>query len=371
MDTTVALIGGVLVLGVVAVTGGLLINLARQNGRLLLRIENLEQRIEAAGLAPAGLEGDASSAGLRLGSEAPTFSLPGLRGETLTLDFLRSHGKPLMLLFTHPGCGPCEALLPEVKQWQRLYANELTFALISEGSVDENAAKYGDADVPPVLLQQGRDVADAYGVTGTPSALIVEPDGEIGSHVAAGAEPIRALIHHRVQTPEQPDAAAEAPAPGGEDGADDSALPHAIPLQAGLGRPAPSLTLKDLKGIPVDIGSLRGHETLLLFWNPGCGFCQQMLDDLKAWEAQRPKDAPKLVVVSTGDIQANRALGLRSRILLDPDFSAAIAFGANGTPMAVLLDEDGKVVSSVAAGAPAVMALARGGRDQQAKAAAS
>ena len=139
-------------------------------------------------------------------------------------------------------------------------------------------------------------------------------------------------------------------------------------MRAGIGQRAPSLRLKDLKGTSVDVGALRGNRTLLLFWNPGCGFCQQMLDDLKAWEAQRPKDAPQLVVVSTGDIEANRALGLRSTILLDPDFSAATAFRANGTPMAVLLDEGGNVVSGVAAGATAVMALARGQHAAQAAA---
>jgi hypothetical protein len=33
-------------------------------------------------------------------------------------------------------------------------------------------------------------------------------------------------------------------------------------------------------------------------------------------------------------------------------------FGATGTPMAVLVDAEGKIASEVAAGAPAVLALA-------------
>jgi thiol-disulfide isomerase/thioredoxin len=35
----------------------------------------------------------------------------------------------------------------------------------------------------------------------------------------------------------------------------------------------------------------RGEESLVLFWNPGCGFCQQMLADLKEWEASSTEDA--------------------------------------------------------------------------------
>jgi hypothetical protein len=51
--------------------------------------------------------------------------------------------------------------------------------------------------------------------------------------------------------------------------------------------------------------------------------------------------------------------GLRSPVLLDPDFKVAWTFGANGTPMAVLVDEEGQIASEVAAGAEAVLALAR------------
>jgi hypothetical protein len=52
-----------------------------------------------------------------------------------------------------------------------------------------------------------------------------------------------------------------------------------------------------------------------------------------------------LVIVSTGSKEANEALGLRSPILLDPDHETMAAFGANGTPMAVLVNTDGNVGS--------------------------
>jgi hypothetical protein len=85
-----------------------------------------------------------------------------------------------------------------------------------------------------------------------------------------------------------------------------------------------------------------------------------MLDDLKAWEASRSPDAPGLLVVSTGELEANRALGLRAPVLLDQASTIGAAFGANGTPMAVLVDEEGKIASKVAVGAQEVFELARG-----------
>ena len=83
-----------------------------------------------------------------------------------------------------------------------------------------------------------------------------------------------------------------------------------------------------------------------------------MLNDLKAWEADPPEGAPKLLVVSSGTVAENKAMGLRSTVVLDQNFSVGSAFGASGTPSAVLVDSEGKVASEVAVGAPAVLGLA-------------
>ena len=84
-----------------------------------------------------------------------------------------------------------------------------------------------------------------------------------------------------------------------------------------------------------------------------------MLADLKDWEKDAPQEGLTLLVVSTGSLNENQALGLRSPVLLDEGFTVGPTFGANGTPMAVLVDAEGKIGSEVAAGAPAVLTLAR------------
>jgi thiol-disulfide isomerase/thioredoxin len=127
-----------------------------------------------------------------------------------------------------------------------------------------------------------------------------------------------------------------------------------------VGAEVPAVELPSLKGEAVSLSSLRGDDALLLFWNPDCGFCQSMHDDLLAWEASRNGVAPRLVVVSSGDAESTRAEGFASLVLLDESFEAGSAFGANGTPMAVLVDADGRIASNVVAGAEAVMELANG-----------
>jgi hypothetical protein len=52
-------------------------------------------------------------------------------------------------------------------------------------------------------------------------------------------------------------------------------------------------------------------------------------------------------------------MGLASTVVLDQQFAAGRAFGASGTPSAVLVDVEGKVASGVAVGAPGVLELAR------------
>jgi len=125
---------------------------------------------------------------------------------------------------------------------------------------------------------------------------------------------------------------------------------------ARLGERAPAVRLPDLGGVMRDLADQR-EATAVLFWNPSCGFCAQMLEQVKSWEERPAEGAPALLVVSTGTVEANRALGLRSTILLDQQFATARAFGATGTPSTVLVDGEGKIASLVAVGAPAVMSV--------------
>jgi peroxiredoxin len=355
------LIGSLALLALVAVEGFVLINVLRQNGRLMLRLERVEERLTAAGIAPvASEEQTPPERGLPVGSPAPSFQLSGLYGETLTLEALRAAGKPVLLVLTDPHCGPCDALMPEIGSWQRDHAAELTIALISRGTPEENRAKSTEHGLANVLLQQDREVAAAYQEEGTPSAVLVLSDGTVGSPLAAGAETIRTLVARTVGAPGGAPAPSSSPPPLAPASVNGGATPPPPPPAPNIGEPAPPLKLRDVDDHTVNLAGFRGTKTLVLFWNPQCGFCQRMLDELKDWEVNRPEGAPKLVVVSTGSAEENRAMGLRSPVLLDQGFEVASSFGANGTPMAVLVDEEGRIASEVAAGADAVMALARG-----------
>jgi uncharacterized membrane protein YphA (DoxX/SURF4 family) len=73
---------GVLLLALLIGEGWLLFQVMSQQGRLLLRIEALEGRLAEAGQAPS--QATAGTAGLAVGSPAPSFTLPTLSGEAIT-----------------------------------------------------------------------------------------------------------------------------------------------------------------------------------------------------------------------------------------------------------------------------------------------
>jgi thiol-disulfide isomerase/thioredoxin len=212
-----------------------------------------------------------------------------------------------------------------------------------------------------VLVQKDWEVSESYDVRGTPSAVLISPEGKISSPVAGGAEGIRNLLSYavgeRARLPMQPHQRQAQGQPCPDCGKVHAAAPTVEAAQK-VGEEAPKVKLPDLEGTTVELADFRGEETLILFWNPGCGFCRQMLPELKRWESEAPESAPRIVVVSAGTEEANREMGLASAVLLDQQFAAGRAFGASGTPSAVLVDAEGKVASEVAVGAPAVMELA-------------
>jgi peroxiredoxin/uncharacterized membrane protein YphA (DoxX/SURF4 family) len=358
LSQRVEVLVGLMVLVLLFAGGWVLVHVLRQQGRLLLRIEALEAQLAASSMAPQSIPtGDAASpvTGLPVGTPAPSFALPTLSGETTTLQALRALGKPVVLIFSDPGCGPCTALLPEIGRWQRERATKLVVALISRGTVEANRPKVSESSLTHVLLQNDREVAQAYQAHGTPCAVLVRQDGTVGSPLAQGADAIRALVANTLN----PTVLQTLPRVAAQGNGHRATAPSQPPAFPKMGEQAPQFSLPDLSGKYVSLSDFRGNKTLVLFWRPSCGFCQRMLPDIKAWEANPPEGVPRLLVVSTDSVESNQAMGLHSPVVLDPDgMGVGRLFGSTGTPMAVLIDAEGKIASELAAGAQAVLALA-------------
>jgi thiol-disulfide isomerase/thioredoxin len=274
--------------------------------------------------------------GLPVGAEAPPFSLPNLAGARVSLSDLIAGPKPAVLLFVHPDCGPCRSLLTEAPEWQRRAEGRFRLAVISQGSRKENLAKITGLHFEHFLLQDNREVSEAYKTIATPGAALVSHDGKIALPAVFGAEAIRSLVASVMN----------------------QAATGLAPVSVSERDPVPRLVYPDLDGkmrlLPEVVD---GEHSLLLFWNTGCGYCRQMLPDLKTWERQPAGERRRIVLVSTGSVEQNRNMGLKCPILIDSGFTLGRAFGASGTPSAVLVDAEARIASKLAVGRDEILAL--------------
>lgn len=354
-----ALAAVVLVLLLVgAAEGWFLLELLRQHGRILKRLEHLEAR-HGTGVAPTPIVPGAATqprvAGhaeaLAIGQAAPEFKLPALAGGLTSLSDLLARRRPVLLLFSDPGCRPCNALLPDAARWQRDLAENLTVALVSRGTREQNLVKAREHGLDTVLLQDDREVAATYHTYGTPSAVVLSPEGKITGSVAQGAPAVTQLVNtwSAPTSPRAPAAAHTSYTGHGESWSAETALRP--------GCDASALRWQDIDGRTIALGDLRGDLVVLLFWNSRCGFCRRMLPELRRWESRRAEGSPQLVVIASGDSQTNRQQGLRSPIVLEDRPVTRARFGVIGTPSAVMLDSRGRVTGQVQVGADAVLGL--------------
>ena len=284
--------------------------------------------------------------GLPIGAMFPDFKLPDVAGTDVTLAGLTVQKKPtpILFFFVSPTCNPCQALVPEFEDWKAELNGKVRTVFVSSGTAVENLAKFGNDIGSMMLLQKNRELADAAKAQWTPTAVLVDANGRIASHTAAGDAAIRRLVEKVKAT------------------SFDEELTyitngHRHSNNNRLGQRIPEFKLADEKGNSITDSDLKGQRTLVAFWSTGCMHCANMIDDLRNWDGERGEEEPNLIVFSDGSRDEHKAFGLRSPVILDEGHKTAAGFGMFGTPSAVLVNEDGVIVSETAIGAPDIWAL--------------
>jgi peroxiredoxin len=213
--------GVVVILAALVLVGWLGWLLVQQNGRILLRLETLEKRIEEEAesrnqkaeteqspvtLAVTSNEEERADRfrnrslsnskikrdGLKPGTVAPEFRLARVDGGELALSELR--GRLVLLVFSSPHCGPCNTLAPKLQKFHRKHP-DLELVMISRESVDENRAKVKKHGLTfPVLLQKQWEVSRDYAYFATPVAYLIDGAGVIAADVAAGVDAVVDLM---------------------------------------------------------------------------------------------------------------------------------------------------------------------------------
>ncbi len=335
---------GFTVIGLLAAVVFFLKKISEQQTQIMRRIELMELVARDGGTVEREDAGHPHE-GLPIGAQFPDFELLDLNGNIVSLPVIRADAKPVLFLFVAPTCNPCKALVPEFEQWQKDLAEKVKFVFISNGKAEDNLEKFGGEAGKQILLQKNREVAESVKAQWTPTAILMDASGRLASHATAGDTAIRELVE-QIRTEDL----------GQEFTYFTNGHEHSH-IQNKIGSSIPQFALQDIKGQEINSDYFIGKQTLVTFWSLTCPHCVSMMDELKAWDNAKGADDPALVVFSDGDIESLEEFELRSPIVLDLGHKTSAGFGMFGTPSAVLVNEDGKIVSETATGAPNIWSL--------------
>lgn len=174
----------------------------RQNGRILLRLESLQDQLDQMADHQGGnpssnghrplSDSKIERNGLPKGTPAPEFRLPKLDGGEVALSDYR--GKKVLLVFSDPHCGPCDALMPELEKAHR-QNGDVQILIISRGEVADNRKKVKQHKLTfPIALQKRWEISKQYAMFATPIAYLIDEEGITLADVAVGAEAILGLL---------------------------------------------------------------------------------------------------------------------------------------------------------------------------------
>jgi peroxiredoxin len=365
--------------------------LLRQNGRILLRLDELEKRLNELEFGGAD-----EPAGLPLDSLAPDFDLPDLAGERKTLAQYR--GQTVLLIFYNPACGFCRELAPKLAALTRP-ADALSHpmgegsgegrplpVIISTGEAETNRMFFGEHKVGcPVLLQTDGEVSKAYQARGTPSGYLIDSESRIASELALGAEAALALVFGASPQPSalNPEPASSMNGNGRENRFSNRSLARSKIKRDGLkaGTLAPDFRLPRLDGRgDLALSELRGKRVLLVFSSPHCGPCNALAPELEKFHREQrnseriltptgslsdgerqSSDGISVVMISKAEPKENRAKvkehGLTFPIVLQQQWEVSRRYAMFATPIAYMVDQAGIISHDVAVGVESIQTL--------------
>jgi peroxiredoxin len=114
-----------------------------------------------------------------LGNQAPNFSLPNLKGETVQLESL-TREKPTLLVFWATWCPTCLEEIPTLNRWAEEYP-ELQIVGVNVQEPAERVEKFTEKHPLryPVVLDEEAEVAHEYGLVGIPATVLLAKGGRV------------------------------------------------------------------------------------------------------------------------------------------------------------------------------------------------
>jgi len=348
-----------LLLLVLALEGVILISvctlfyqLLKQQGRILLRLDDLEQSA-TPGLAAHAERAEFEPTGLSVGAQFPAFQFPDVAGHAVGLKDLE--GKRALLVHWSVGCGFCAAIGKDLALLEDAFTKQkLQLVLLShdEASANRKQAKQLGLKSPILLVKDGSGALEVFNDFGTPAAYLLDEQGRVARPLVVGSGEVLTLARQLAAGTERKRLPGERP------------LAESRIERRGLkaGTPAPGFRLPDLSGRTVSLEEYRGRKLLLVFTDPHCGPCDQIASELARLHREHQANVLQVLMVGRGEAEENRKEarqnGFDFPVVLQKKWELSKQYGIFATPVAFLINEEGIIARDVATGADAILELA-------------
>jgi methylamine dehydrogenase accessory protein MauD len=175
-DVLLLLLMGIILLLMVAIFG-LFLRMNQLQREVLVALESMRQAQQPFGLP--------------LGIKAPSFTLPDLSGQSVSIEAFS--GRKVLLVFASPRCPACRDMYPHLKAFAGKHP-EVAVVMVSMGTEDENRQMVQGEGFEFPVLRGDEGVVAAYRVPGTPFFYLIGEDGIIArAGFASTLEQLEAL----------------------------------------------------------------------------------------------------------------------------------------------------------------------------------
>jgi peroxiredoxin len=355
--------GQILLVTVTAVLGFAMAGLAvaiyqliKQQGRLLMRLDQIERHLELdAGQAvergTVAIQAG-SPAGLPLGTALPDFRLSDLAGRPVSLAEFR--GRRVLLVNWSARCGFCTQIAADLAGMEPdLERFGVQLLLVSRGPDEaekELAEEHGLRC--PILPLKGGEI-EAFARLGTPAAYLLDEEGRVARPLAVGASQVPILARDAMPK----GAGLRTRLPG------ERPLSESRIARDGLapGTRAPAFELPEVRGGRASLEEHRGKKVLLVFSDPACGPCEQLAPHLTRLHDRHRNNGLDLLLVGRGSLEENRQKadehGYEFPVAVQRRWDLSRQYGIFTTPVGFLIDENGVIAQGVARGTDEILAL--------------
>ncbi|WP_158264780.1 TlpA family protein disulfide reductase [Blastopirellula marina] len=157
-----------------------------ENG-ILIKLDKSDSASASLSEEAAGYHFQATR--LRPGKPAPELGVALIDGKQWSLADQTAAGRVTLIHFSFKGCGPCEAMYPDLRKMQEQYGDKLAIlAIMVDPDLNDTVEAAESGKISWSVTWDGRNgpLATKWGILGYPTTWVIDQDGKIAESYLFG-----------------------------------------------------------------------------------------------------------------------------------------------------------------------------------------